>query len=161
MPWIPNPGMPPGGGAAAEFSGAKVEQLDGTEVPDNTGTALIWESQFYDSGGYWSAGDPTRITLPAEGIYHITCTIAVPPTPTQNDIEWSLQSGAQGGLVEFAQTDMQNSGDSSVYKASMSWEGELEAADWVELFYFQQGSTPTSVTVDDAMLAIHLVAILP
>src|ERR1700747_1538187 len=40
-------------------------------LPDNTTTALIWDSALEDDLGMWDAGHPTRITAVYPGIYSV------------------------------------------------------------------------------------------
>jgi hypothetical protein len=34
-------------------------------IPDSTDTAVAWGAAVYDTDGYWDAGRPTRLTVPA------------------------------------------------------------------------------------------------
>lgn len=52
-----------GGGGAASFVGARVYRT--TNGSQASGDAIPFETVDYDTSGFWSAGQPTRLTVPA------------------------------------------------------------------------------------------------
>lgn len=62
-----------GGGSAPAFSGAKLVASGLQLVADNTnGVYATWAAGAYDTGGYFSSGTPTRLTVPAAGYYRVS-----------------------------------------------------------------------------------------
>lgn len=50
------------------FEGAMVaKSVDQTVATGLTGATMTWASATYDTGAFWSAGSPTRLTVPAAG----------------------------------------------------------------------------------------------
>lgn len=41
-----------------------------------TAAAITWGATHYDTSSFWSAGNPTRLTIPRTGVYHIDTQIA-------------------------------------------------------------------------------------
>lgn len=56
-----------------QLRGAKVRiTSDDTAVNATSGHTLLWDEAVYDTDGFWSAGAPTRLTIPAlKGITHV------------------------------------------------------------------------------------------
>ena len=54
------------------FSGASVA-LDalGQTITNATEATISWDTEEFDTDAYWSAGSPTRLTLPTDGYYQI------------------------------------------------------------------------------------------
>ena len=72
-------------GASAAFSGAKVSCQSGQSIPNGgfgSETAIVFDFEAYDQGGYWSAGNPTRFTIPESGYYHVGGSALFDPSQT-------------------------------------------------------------------------------
>lgn len=52
-------------GSGVAFNGALVQLTSPETIPDNLGTVIPWDATVYDVGGWWSVGNPTRLTVPA------------------------------------------------------------------------------------------------
>jgi hypothetical protein len=66
------------GGAGAVFCGAHVYRATNQSIPNSTDTAISWSNTRYDSDGFWSAGAPTRLTVPSgkAGKYRLATTVS-------------------------------------------------------------------------------------
>jgi hypothetical protein len=64
--------------ALLAFHGARVYRSAGAgvqSIPTTTFTPVVFDTESYDIGGYWDAGDPTKFTVPTDGIYRISANI--------------------------------------------------------------------------------------
>ena len=51
--------------ASEPFHGALVKRTSDLSVTGSSFVAIPWQSADYDTDGFWSAGSPTRLTIPA------------------------------------------------------------------------------------------------
>lgn len=51
------------------FSGALVTRSTDLSVANDTFTVIDWDTEEYDTDGYWAAGSPTKFTIPIDGYY--------------------------------------------------------------------------------------------
>lgn len=51
--------------APPAFSGALVNITSNVSLSNQTDTTVSWDVEEYDQGGWWAAGSPTRLTVPA------------------------------------------------------------------------------------------------
>ncbi len=51
-------------------------------IPDATWTNVVFDSEISDIGGMWAIGDPSKITLPANGVYLIVADLIFPSNAT-------------------------------------------------------------------------------
>ena len=63
----------------AAFRGAMVKVTADEPVADSTDVAIPWEAVLYDTDAFWSAGNPTRLTVPA-GVRSATSTTSTGPS---------------------------------------------------------------------------------
>lgn len=65
--------------AAHQLRGARVHMTaNDTTVNSTSGYALSWDAAIYDTDTFWSAGAPTRLTIPAGlGITHVDVSAKV------------------------------------------------------------------------------------
>lgn len=65
-----------GGSSTSAFSGVLV-QSSASSPPTLTnggGTTLTWAAELYDTDGYWSSGDPTKLVIPETAKYVVTAS---------------------------------------------------------------------------------------
>jgi len=55
--------------ADAKSINAKVTRAANQSIPASTQTLLTWDTVTQDSGPFWAAGAPTRLTVPTAGMY--------------------------------------------------------------------------------------------
>lgn len=48
---------------------ARVERTTSQSIPNNTITAISFDTENFDTGGFWTVGSPTRLTVSEEGLY--------------------------------------------------------------------------------------------
>jgi hypothetical protein len=54
---------------------ARVRRTSAQSIPNNTTTAISFSSARYDTATFWAAGNPTRLTIPEDGLYAVTYTL--------------------------------------------------------------------------------------
>lgn len=65
---------------SAAFRGALVRITADEPVADSTDVAIPWDDTVYDTDSFWSAGTPTRLTVPA----------GVTKVRLKDDIDWTF-----------------------------------------------------------------------
>lgn len=71
--------------AATTFTGARVSRTsDMTSIADNTGTVVTWQQADEDTSSFWSAGSPTRFTVP-NGVSRVSLKANFPFVPNAAD----------------------------------------------------------------------------
>lgn len=61
-------------------------------IPDATVTAVAWQAAQFDDGAMWSAGDPTRLTVPA-GVSKVRLTAS---------LRWTKQATGDREAILYA-----------------------------------------------------------
>ena len=62
-------------GGIADVNGAFVRRVANQAIPTAGNTAISWDTEDRDEGGYWAGGTPTRITFAANGWYSLSVGI--------------------------------------------------------------------------------------
>jgi hypothetical protein len=120
------------------FSGVSVAQSADQNLPNSVTTALSFDTSLYDTDGYHSDSvNPTRLTAPATGIYHVTANTrannAAPPT-----VYYGLAKNGTGFISPMGSLGTPTTADGA--SVSIAWEGELAAGDYIEFTAFVTGS---------------------
>jgi hypothetical protein len=119
------------------FVGASVKRSSTQQTMSNNAyTILSWDNEDYDTDAYWTLSpNPTRVTIPTgkSGKHLLTFTVAVDPSGTGIRIMKLQKNGADVYYGTWA--DNAGSGAQSVINSSVVL--NLTAADYIELFYFQ------------------------
>ena len=117
--------------AATALRGAKVYRNATQTVAFATNVQISWDTELWDTDGFWSIANPTRITIPVDGKYRITARYATASVTGTTDI-WILSlkiNGASVGLQNVL-------GNNAAANASMGQEIELTddftAGDYLE-----------------------------
>lgn len=143
MPYINNSGVLAYGAASIVARGALVKLTTNQSISSNTNTAISWSSAEYDAASLWSAGSPTRLTVPT-GVQRIRLS---------GNARWALQSGGvrdiffrkNGSTASFPGGGMQRMGSAvstSVAQSLTSAVLAVAAGDYFEMFVLQDsGST--------------------
>lgn len=124
------------------FSGA-IASLSTTYGVTSGGATAVWDTEIFDTDGYWSAGAPTRLTAPFTGYYRVSF---------RAHLEDSYDSGSgymtAGLAISSSNTNVQVadtrvSQDTDNYGASLHGEGilKLDASDYVTLLVTHYNGT--------------------
>lgn len=123
-----------------------VQFTTGTSVPDNTNTALSFDSEEYDTHNMHSTSvNPTRVTIQAgwDGIYLCKGTIFVPTAADYNTIGAVI---AKNGANQAPWERVGPNNSSAQRTASTEARLSLVAGDYIELVAYQDNTANTSRT---------------
>lgn len=70
------PEWQPDGGGGVSFSGAAVKRTSNYALAAATTIGIPWQAAEYDTDGFWDAGTPSRLTVPA-GVTMVSCSGAL------------------------------------------------------------------------------------
>lgn len=126
------------------LGGARATATANQSIPNNTATAIIFDSEVYDTGSYHSnTTNPARFTVPATGIYLITAMVNFAGNGGLN-LGW-LQVN---GTTTIALQDMYGSFNTSAINLSSI--ANLTAGDYVELIAYQNSGAAVNTTKQTA-----------
>lgn len=129
------------GHPGSSFDGAKVWLTSNQSIPRKVLTVLDFDSEEWDTSAYWTAGSPTRLTIPGTGKYRIATNVV-----------WELQTvdittrGVvyKNGAIMVASERGDHSrnaasGGDAYIPASIGihWICSLAAADYLEFYVWQ------------------------
>jgi hypothetical protein len=55
--------------------GARLDHSVNQTITDATDTVLTWDTEIYDIGGFHDGVNPTRLTAPTDGLYHVGANV--------------------------------------------------------------------------------------
>lgn len=117
------------------FNGVKVEFTTNYALT-STLTAVNWDAEGYDTGSYWAAGQPSRITIPQTGYYSINLLLFAGAAGSGYEI--SLKKNGSTVLT----TGTINLNQSGQYYETM----QLNANDYIELYAKEASAIGTLTT---------------
>ena len=127
--------------AGAAFSGAQARNSSSQSITNNTETAIIFDSEIFDSGTYWASGNNTRFTVPSTGKYSISVSVLFNYSVAGYQTIKIYKNGAFAYQVDRVGFTGTSSNAFSLGKTSLI---SLTASDYVQAFYYQNsGSTQT------------------
>lgn len=155
--------------AGHQFRGAKVRVTSDDTAQDGTGTPDVsFDAALFDTDGFWSAGAPTRLTIPAgKGITHVALTGQINVSSSTADTTLSvgiLQRNSGGTVQSYARQMFIEMGGST--RALNVHTGPLPVSDgdYFTLNWTQE--TDNSVTIEGdssiwTFLALHVIGMEP
>jgi hypothetical protein len=120
----------------SSFSGALVARATQQSISNTTFTAISFETEFVDSGTYWSSGSPTRLTVPTTGKYQYNFQASISGTTGRLIVE------ARKNGTSIAQFECGNNSSLQGWQASQI--KEATASDYFEFFVYQGSGTTQS-----------------
>jgi len=145
------------GGAAGAFSGARVSGGTPTSVPDDTATAVVFDTEAYDTDGYWDAGAPTRITIADEGTYHIGAQVEVDALDDFSLLRFWFRLNGTTTIATHSQKNTA-AGSEPVSAVTLSTDYEFAAADYVQVFVYHENTGATTIEASNSSIWIHKVS---
>jgi hypothetical protein len=131
-------------GSTGTLGGARATATANQSIPNNAGTAITFDSEVYDTGSYHSnTTNPSRFTVPANGIYSITAMVNFAGNGGLN-IGWLMVNGT----TTIALQDMYGSFNTSTI--NLSTIVNLNANDYVELIAYQNSGAAVNATKQTA-----------
>jgi len=129
--------------SAAAFSGAQARNTTSQSIPNSTETAVIFNSEIFDSGSYWDTGANTRFTVPSTGKYSISVNVLFHYSPYANVTIKIYKNGSfayQNDRLSFSSPS--NCNAAYIGRTSLI---SLTAADYVEIFVNQNSGGAQSI----------------
>lgn len=125
-------------GGSTTFSGARVYHDAEQTIAGSTETAVIFNSERYDTNGYHSTSSNTsRLTVPSTGYYSIGCSIGwVSGAATGTYRYISLRVN---GTTDICRTIVPSTINSDIWQ-NLSTDYYLTAGDYVEVIVFEDGT---------------------
>lgn len=134
-------------GAGGTSTGAAVSLTSGSSqsIPNNTTTPVNFNNTLFDTGSYYSGGNPSRFTVAATGLYSVHASIC-----------WDSPSGGERMLfickngnysVQYAANIIPGGGVTSGYNpaCSTSCVMSLTAGDYIEACAYHDAVAPVNV----------------
>ncbi|HLA15270.1 MAG TPA: hypothetical protein VJZ72_00090, partial [Candidatus Limnocylindrales bacterium] len=132
---------------AESGSGARIYRSTNQAIPELTNTKVSFDSVRYDDAGYWSAGDPTVITIPATGDYRLTAHVVLGAETDNLGVD-SLQLGFWLNGTQFV-ANRRAPKDQGGGALTLVAEYRFTAGDEVELDVLQEGGASTDIVAAD------------
>jgi len=122
--------------SAPAFNGALARNTSSQSIPNATWTAVVMNSEIFDSSTYWDTGANTRFTIPTTGKYSISAQAL--STSTGSSCYVAVY---KNGSAFFQLNTTNNPNGQTVGGTTIT---NLTAADYIQLYVFQnQGSAAT------------------
>ena len=138
---------------------ARVTRASGSQaVTINVVTLLTYDTAEWDTGTFYSAGTPNRLTVPPVGIYAIAGSyevLAAPETDTVYEIHFQV-GGSSVALHKIKQYGVD--GDIDDRSVSAAFLYRMTAGQFVDMRCFWTGTAGTSRNIAKATLSIRFVA---
>lgn len=129
-------------GAAPSAVAARAWRSTDQSIADSTDTAIIFDTEVYDTSGIWEGvTNPSRLTIPEDGIYHVGGHVSWEADADQIQFEVFLRVNDDFNIafniMYWTATDNARLPISSDYT--------FVAGDYVELFVFQSNTNSSAV----------------
>lgn len=129
---------------AGDTPAARAERSSTQSINSASATAISFNVESYDSQGCYSAGSPTRMTAPFAGIYNVQASAEFAQNATGNRQLHIYVNGA----THVRQT-IPSIGSGLATRVSIGANVSLAAADYVEVFAFQDSGAALNLTNGD------------
>lgn len=132
----------------------RVHALADTEIVDGLETDVVFDTEQYDEGGFWTASDPTAFTIPFDGKYAVGGSVIIASDGLGNGVRWlEIHKGTtaiakQSGWVSRVEPT----------PIAIHCENDFIAGDKVKLTVFQDSGGNLFTQSEDYLLSfwIHL-----
>lgn len=135
-------------------SGARVYRNTTQTVANTTLTTMSYTTERWDTDNYWSAGAPTRLTIPTAGTYLFGASVELANTTAQRTRYADLLLNGTTIITEHSGSGFAvsaNTSDTVILSASVAW--ECQAGDYVEVRVYQNSTASLSTTAGTATSA--------
>ena len=113
-----------------------------TTLPASTYTIINWDAVGFDLGGFWSAGAPSRLTVPA-GVNHVVISAGTVGTSSVAGRDYIIQIQKNAGTLMSNNSDNQNWGPPPITTGPVA----VNASDYFELGLWASTSWPLNVAL--------------
>jgi hypothetical protein len=129
----------------AAFRGAMVKLTAAEAVTSSVDTAIPWDATVYDTDAFWSAGSPTRLTVPT-GVTRVRL---------KGNIDWTFGGGGyrhiwthMNGALFFGGAKESDEGDAGIQSIG-SAVVQVTPGDYFELIVRQTSGSTKNVAADE------------
>lgn len=120
--------------------GARVYRITAQTIATLTSTAIAYSGATWDTGGFFTLSSPTRLTIPADGIYAVSGHVAW----ASNVTGWRHATIRVNGLTNIAIQSV-NPAASGAY-VTVKTIDRFSANDYLEMTVFQNSGGDLNVT---------------
>jgi hypothetical protein len=138
------------------LNGASVKAIRSSDQTITTGitTTINWNSAAYDSHGFWSGANPTRLTAPWLGFYTISTTISWNSTTSGTSRRTGI--AINGTIEEQQRHRLENITDTEALRQNCSAAGvQLSAGGFAEIQVFHNAGGDR--TIDAGLCSFRMV----
>lgn len=138
------------------FSGCEVRRTSNQSIPNNSITTVTWQTAVYDTDSYWSAGDATKISIPADGLYQIMANVAFEANATGTRAFVIQVNGDSDDYVLRPRGAATNAGEWAFYGATNAI---LHEDDYLEMTAYQNSGAARNLVSGGNSPSISIVRI--
>ena len=130
----------------AASSGALVYITSPQSIPNSANTKLIWDTEVFDTDGYWALGQPTRLTIPNAGIYLVGADLSLSAGATDWDTLTVIIKVDDDFSIDYWGPSSKPTID-QVFSANVETVYQFTAGQIVEVQMFQSHTVPSTADV--------------
>ena len=145
------------GSNPAHIMAARVYDTTAQTFPNGVLTPVSFNALDYDQGGFWSAANPDRLTIPT-GVSRIICYAGI---AMSSEVTSAIYSEVRFSLLDSSGTPKKNIACAQQNLAPVKTSGPIavSAGDYIQfLFYQASGSSKTAQTTGLTFLALEVLA---
>lgn len=135
-------------GEAPALAGCKVTLAADFNIPDATDTAVVWDTEAFDTASMHSAGtNPSRITIPEDGTYLVGFHASMETDGAgAGGRNYSLikKWGEVDQVVLIAMTPVPSATENDLWQ-TFATPQSFVVGDWIELIIFQNSTVTIQV----------------
>lgn len=145
-----------GGGDSVSYHGVKVRRAAAYTLAQGAGTVLPWDTEDWDSDGYWTSGDATRLIVPTGLAGKYSCDVTVGTDQTGVALTRFFVYGLKNG-VQVPGAAFETSVSTTEFGfVTVSFEVDLAVGDDMQAQYFQANAGPVGRNLDSARSAFSM-----
>jgi len=124
-----------------KFSGAKAYNTASSQsVLNGVWMAVNWQAEEFDTDSYWSIGNPSRLTVPADGYYMVVANVQCDTAIAGGTIR-AIRLYINGASSNFTAQNRDN--PSRYLMMGVSGILELSSSNYVEALVYQDSGAPS------------------
>jgi len=128
--------------AAGSLVASVQRVLTNQAITSATDTAISWDSETVDYGGFWAGGNPTRLTVPYTGVYEVNAYVEFAANAVGYRQGWFYEGGDGGTAVYGGITTAPADANPNGALSFVSTATLLAAGDYIEVIVRQTASGP-------------------
>jgi hypothetical protein len=130
---------------------ARVSRAVDQTIPDSTPDSLSWDTVIYDTANFFTALQPTRLTVPVSGKYDITLAILWDATTNPAGLFAAIQLNGGASIAVDQRPAITQNGGYPTTLLCVAQGVPLAAGDYVEATVFQDSGAGLNVVSDGGL----------